>query len=117
VRDHLPPIGIESLHLAVLDPPSAGPAASAHLVAAYDAADPARPVPDLSYPAQEILPYAAMTTAPSAAYVVSELGSPGEEQALLVMDLGQPDGQAYEALRHVFSAALAARLQERLARR
>jgi hypothetical protein len=33
------------------------------------------------------------------------------------MDLGQPDGQAYEALRHVFSAALAARMHERLGRR
>jgi hypothetical protein len=118
VSEHLVPLGIESCYLAILDPSGSDRAGrTARLVLAYHAHDERAALrPDgFSYPAGEILPYAMMTPGRRVAYVVAELGLPGGEQALLVVDLGQPEGYTYEALRHVFGATLAGvRLGERL---
>ena len=116
VSEHLGPLGIQSCYLAILDPSATGVAPrTARLVLAYDAADRA-PRPDgLAYPAPQILPYAAMPAGRQVAYVVAEVGSRGGERALLIVDLGQPEGHAYEALRHIFGSALAgARLGDTL---
>jgi hypothetical protein len=108
VSEHLSPLGIESCYLAILDPPDPSRAGrTARLVLAYEASDRAARPATLSYRAEEILPYAAMSTGRQAAWVVAELGSRGREQALLIVDLGQPEGHAYEALRHIFGAVLA----------
>jgi DNA-binding LacI/PurR family transcriptional regulator/CheY-like chemotaxis protein len=116
VGDHLSPLGIESCYLAILDPPNpARSGRTARLVLAYEADDRAARPAALAYRAEEILPYAAMTTGRQAAWVVAELGSTEGEQALLIVDLGQPEGHAYEALRHIFGAVFAgARLGESL---
>ena len=108
VSEHLSPLGIESCYLAILNPPDPSRAGrTARLVLAYEASVRAARPAALSYRAEEILPYAAMTTGRRPPGSSQELGSRGREQALLIVDLGQPEGHAYEALRHIFGAVLA----------
>ncbi len=123
--EHLPALGIESCYLAVLDPPvrdavvpvgHARPRRNARLVLAYDAASRvARRLEGHTYRADEILPYAVMSGGREVAYAVAEIGARSGEQALLIVDLGLAEGHAYEALRHLFGAALeGSRLTESL---
>jgi DNA-binding LacI/PurR family transcriptional regulator len=113
--EHMPALGIESCYIAVLDPPGAG-ARTARLVLAHGA-DERRTARSgmLAYRAEQILPYAVMTPGRRVASVVAELSAGEGQRGLLVLDLGQPEGYAYEALRHLFGAALTgARLHESL---
>jgi DNA-binding LacI/PurR family transcriptional regulator len=118
VSEHLPALGIESCYLAILDPPGdfARARRTARLVLAYDAdTRVTRRLDGLPYPAEQILPYALMTSGREIAYAIAELGSRDGMRALLIVDLGQPEGHVYEALRHLFGAVLeGARLRERL---
>jgi hypothetical protein len=130
VSEHLSALGVVRCYLAILDPPdapdpgAAAPASpsragrTARLVLAYDAeAGGARRPTALSYRAEEILPYAVMPAGREVAYAVAELGSREGERALLIVDLGQPEGHVYEALRHLFGAVLeGARLRRLLGR-
>ena len=114
VEDHLPALGIESCYLVSVE--GSQPRPTARLLLAYDAGGrAARRAGELSYRADEILPYARMTPHRDVAYAVAELWSRRGETVLLIVDLGQSEGYVYESLRHLFEAAVeGARLMEEL---
>jgi LacI family transcriptional regulator len=127
--EYLTALGVESCYLVSVERSAIDARGSARLLLAHDAGTRATWRPEAStYPVEEILPYAfmmgeaqtarrtvLMAAGRETAYVVSEIRSQRGDLALLIVDLGQAEGYAYEALRHLFASALeGARLTEML---
>jgi DNA-binding LacI/PurR family transcriptional regulator len=106
---YLPSLGVERCYLVAIAPPRPAATRMARLTFAYEAAvgGVIEHQDDATYRADEILPYAFMGVAGrERGYAVAEIWSRGGEMVLLVLDLAQPEGHVYEALRHLFAAAV-----------